>query len=164
MIYRIVNLYGDRLLEMISTLGDKVVKSNYWHDADCVDVDIDPEIAILKINDGNLTIDVGAKLFTIPYEDYSCIKIIWIIALLVGGQTSRIGDKMLKIEELTEEQIYALRVMAEFECNCTICCDDCPLNLKDDCGSLLAQTYVKMIEKERKWFTNGNLSRPYWYP
>lgn len=76
MIYRIVNLYGDRLLEMISTLGDKVVRSNYWHDADCVDVDIDPSIAILKINDGNLTIDVAGKLFTVPYEDYSCIKII----------------------------------------------------------------------------------------
>lgn len=76
MIYRIVNLYGDRLLEMISALGDKVVKSTYWHDADCVDVGIDPEIAILKINGGNLTIDVGAKLFTVPYEDYSCIKII----------------------------------------------------------------------------------------
>lgn len=76
MIYRIMNLYVDRLLEMISMLGGDVVRSNYYHDTDCVDVDINPEIAILKINDGNLTIDVGGKLFTVPYEDYSCIKII----------------------------------------------------------------------------------------
>jgi hypothetical protein len=74
--YRIVNLCEDILLDLRLTLGESAIKCIAYHDASCVDVDIDPSISILKINDGNLTIDVGAKLFTIPYEDYSSIEII----------------------------------------------------------------------------------------
>lgn len=74
--YRIVNLWADTARELMIALGDSVVRCIAWHDANCVDVDINPRISILKINDGNLTIDVGSKLFTIPYEDYSSIEII----------------------------------------------------------------------------------------
>lgn len=73
--YRIVNLYAETARELKETFGNAITYAA-WHDADCVDVDIDPIISILKINDGNLTIDVGAKLFTIPYEDYASIEII----------------------------------------------------------------------------------------
>lgn len=74
--YRIVNLYIETARDLIETLGDNVVRCIAWHDASCVDVDINPSMSILKINDGKLTIDVGAKLFTIPYEDYASIEIL----------------------------------------------------------------------------------------
>lgn len=75
MIYRIKNVYIDTAKEVLNELGDRVVVRLTFTDADCVDLYIDPAITILKINDGNLTIDRGGVLYTIPYEDYSSIEI-----------------------------------------------------------------------------------------
>ncbi len=75
MYYKIVNLNANTARDMMLFFGDDIITSLYYQDADCVTVGIDPDITILKINGGNLTIDVGAKLFTIPYEDYAEIRL-----------------------------------------------------------------------------------------
>lgn len=76
MIYRIKNVYIDTAKELMQVLGDRVITKLTFTDADCVDLYIDTEITILKINDGNLTIDRGGVLYTIPYNDYSSIVIV----------------------------------------------------------------------------------------
>lgn len=74
--YKVINLDEEIVRDMMFWLGDRVIKSIEFHDDGCIDVKIDPEITILKINDGKLTVDRGGKLFTIPHEYYSRIEII----------------------------------------------------------------------------------------
>lgn len=74
--YRIVNLDTEIARDLMKELGDKVVKGVKFHDGGCLDMLIDPELSILKIRDGAITIDVSARLFTISHNQYSRLEII----------------------------------------------------------------------------------------
>ena len=75
MIYKIKNVAIDTAKELAEELGDRVIASLTFTDADCVDLEIDPAITILRINDGNITIDRGGVLYTILPSDYSSLVI-----------------------------------------------------------------------------------------
>lgn len=74
--YRVVNINVEMAKELMSYLGDRVIRCMAWHDDGCLDIDIDPEITILKINGGNLTVDRGGVLYTIHHYDYERIEIL----------------------------------------------------------------------------------------
>ena len=74
--YRVVNIKAETVKELMEYLGDRVIRCMAWHDDGCLDIDIDPEITILKINGGNLTVDRGGVLYTIMHNDYSSLEVI----------------------------------------------------------------------------------------
>lgn len=74
--YRVVNLDTEVATNLMNELGHKVTKGVKFHDAHCLDMFIDPDEVLLRINDGNITVDRCGVLFTILRENYSAFEII----------------------------------------------------------------------------------------
>ena len=75
MVYNLYNLNASIAREIMKELGDDVFKHLRFNHEDCVDVNLDASLIILKINDQRITIDKAGKLFTIEPTDYEMLVI-----------------------------------------------------------------------------------------
>ena len=73
--YNIIGLDKTLSKDLMNFRLGRAVRHLYDRTNTTCDIELDPEICIVKINNSDITIDVGQILFTIPEECYSMLTI-----------------------------------------------------------------------------------------
>lgn len=73
--YRLNNLDSNIFEEFKREMPRAIKDYDYREQSQCYDLCFDDDLVILRIHDGDITVDLGAQLFTIPYDSYVSLKI-----------------------------------------------------------------------------------------